>query len=463
MGRQHQQLSERADGLRGAGTSFVARLTANITPSLLNEFVASYTGDHIILTAIGPVGLPTGFTMGSLFPNGFEGKLPAFHFTGNGAYGGIADGTDQGNDVGVDTGYFPWKNANPTYTYRDNLTKIAGNHTMTIGAYFVFAQKNQENSLNQQGILTFDNGSANSSGNSFADLLGGNIASYSQADSQIIFYDRYKIFEPYFQDDWRITKRFTLNLGLRWSFLDGTRSATTRSSGLRPRSFPKRMPWEFLPMMVRWWTPTRSQIAAGDPRIFNGFIQCGAGGAPSGCLKNKLMNPAPRIGFAFDPHGDGKMAIRGGYGIFFEHQNGNEANAEVLQQGASPLILLATQSNILGYCSGGKRRRGGFHRNFRCRPFPFRTRRNGLMCSNGTWTCRESCRATFVTSVAYVGSKGTTSDAAARPEPTACGARQRKSVCAGAANNASGLRQPSTREQERSPTERPSQAQRRRI
>ena len=115
-------------GFAGPGTSFVARLTANISPSLLNEFVASYTSDHILLSAIGPVGLPSGFTMGSLFPNGFEGKLPAFHFTGNAAYGGIADGTDQGNDVGVDTGYFPWKNANPTYTYRENRRESHHDH-----------------------------------------------------------------------------------------------------------------------------------------------------------------------------------------------------------------------------------------------------------------------------------------------------------------------------------------------
>ncbi|MDP9339899.1 MAG: Plug and carboxypeptidase regulatory-like domain-containing protein [Acidobacteriota bacterium] len=391
----------------GPGTSFVARLTASITPTLLNEFVASYTGDHIILSAIGPVGLPTGFTMGSLFPNGFEGKLPSFHFTGNSAYGGIADGGDQGNDVGVDTGYFPWKNANPTYTYRDNLTKIAGNHTMTIGAYLAFSQKNQENSLNQQGILTFDNGSANSSGNSFADLLIGNIASYSQADSQLIFYDRYKIFEPYFQDDWRITKRFTLNLGLRWSFFGRYQERYKTEFGFTPSQFSQANALGISPDDGSLVDPnTGDPIAAGDPRIFNGFIQCGAGGAPSGCLKNKLMNPAPRIGFAFDPHGDGKTAIRGGYGIFFEHENGNEANAEVLQQGASPLILLAAQSNIPGYAAVGGAA-GGPSPQFPLSPFSIPDKAQWPYVQQWNLNVQRELPGHFVTSVAYVGSKGT--------------------------------------------------------
>jgi Carboxypeptidase regulatory-like domain/TonB-dependent Receptor Plug Domain len=394
-------------GFAGPGTSFVARLTANITPSLLNEFVASYTGDHIILTAIGPVGLPSGYTGGSLFPNGFEGKLPAFHFTGNGAYGGIADGSDQGNDVGVDTGYFPWKNANPTYTYRDNLTKIAGNHTMTIGAYFVFSQKNQENSLNQQGILTFDNGSANSTGNSFADLLGGNIASYSQANSQLIFYDRYKIFEPYFQDDWRITKRFTLNLGLRWSFFGRYQERYNTEFGFTPSQFSQANALGISPDDGSLVDPNTGQaVAAGDPRIFNGFIQCGAGGAPSGCLKNKLMNPAPRIGFAFDPRGDGKTAIRGGYGIFFEHQNGNEANAEVLQQGASPLILLASQSNVVGYSNIGSAA-VGLSPQFPLSPFSIPDQAQWPYVQQWNLDVQRELPGHFVTSVAYVGSKGT--------------------------------------------------------
>jgi len=73
-----------------------------------------------------------------------------------------------------------------------------------------------------------------------------------------------------------------------------------------------------------------------------------AGTSNAGCEKGHLFNPAPRIGFAFDPKGDGRTAIRGGYGIFFEHTNGNEADTEALES-SPPLIQVPTQYNISGY------------------------------------------------------------------------------------------------------------------
>ncbi len=133
----------------GPGSSFVARLNANITPTLLNEFVASYTADHIFLTAINNPALPANFPMGVLFANGQVGKLPAISLGSNPEYG-----TDGG--MTADTGYFPWNNANPVYTYRDNMTKIIANHTLQFGVYAAFAQKNEQNSPYIQGILTFD-------------------------------------------------------------------------------------------------------------------------------------------------------------------------------------------------------------------------------------------------------------------------------------------------------------------
>jgi hypothetical protein len=348
----------------GPGTSFVARLNANITPTLLNEFVASYTADHIFLTALNNPPLPANFPMGVLFANGQGGKLPAISLGNNPEYG--TDGS-----MTADTGYFPWNNANPVYTYRDNVTKIVGTHTLQFGVYTAFAQKNEQNSPYIQGILTFDSSNSSipgggSTGNAFADLLTGRISQFSQVNLQAKYYNRYRLVEPYFQDDWRVTKNFTLNLGVRLSLFGTYHERYRNAYNFDPNAFAAGaspvisdgsgvvQEGAFLP-------------GAGNP--FNGIVQCGGSGGTSaipslvtssfpdatvggnsndGCLKGHLFNPAPRIGFAWDPKGDGKMAIRGGYGVFFEHTNGNEGNTESLE-GSAPFSMNASQFNINGY------------------------------------------------------------------------------------------------------------------
>ena len=399
----------------GPGTSFVARLNANITPTLLNEFVASYTGDHIFLTTGGPVGLPSGFSMGSLFNNGFGGKLPAISFQTNAAYG---NGT-----VTSDTGYFPWHNANPTYTYRDNVTKIAGKHTLQFGAYLVFAQKNEANSPYVQGILFFDTSKAVSTGNAFADLLVGNIAKYQQTSLETQYYNRYRIVEPYFQDDWRVTSHLTLNLGLRVSLFGTYRERYQQAYNFDTNAYvAANAPAVFFnPANLN--DPRNGSLIAGSGNPFDGLVQCGGKGGTSavpanilaafpsstvgsssnaGCLKGHLFNPAPRIGFAWDPKGDGKMAIRGGYGIFYEHTNGNEGNTESLE-GSPPLVLTSAQSNIIGYGNIG----AGGGSLFALAPTSVPDKAVWPYMQQWNLNVQKELPSHIVLSASYVGSKGT--------------------------------------------------------
>jgi hypothetical protein len=315
----------------GPGVSLVARLTSTISPTLLNEFVASYTTDHISFASQGYWKLPSSFPMGYIYNNGAGGKLPAINISGGVAYGGGFGQDPEG--IWPEGAY----NSNPTYTYRDNLTKIVGRHNLQFGAYFVAAQKNELSSVQVNGSLTFDIGSPVSSGNAFADMLLGNIASFAQGSNQLKFYNRYKIVEPYFQDDWRVTDRLTLNLGVRVSLFGTYRDRYKHAYN-----------WD-----SNVYDPTTAPVLNPDGSVasgnqFDGLVQCGANGIPVGCLSGHLFNPAPRIGFAWDPRGNGKTAIRGGYGIFFEHANGNEADTEGMEGQSSPLLQSSTQLNIGG-------------------------------------------------------------------------------------------------------------------
>jgi hypothetical protein len=312
-------------------------------------------------------GLPQ-CAIGYLFNNGFGGKMPGINFLGtNAAYGG--------RGFAADPSYMPWSHSNPTYALRDDVGKTIGKHTLQFGGQYVLAQRNQANNAigaasgDLQGLLTFSN-LAHSTGNAFADFLTqsvfngvttGFIQSFTQDSARRRYYQAYQIAEPYFQDDWRVTSRVTLNLGLRvslfgtyhekyhnaWNWeasrLNATRFAVDPFNGVLLDKNAASTPIPF--------NPTTFAL---DPAIVSdlGLIQCGIGGTPSGCMKGHLLNPAPRIGFAWDPRGDGKTSIRGGYGIFFEHGTGNEANTGSLEA-SSPLVLSMSQPLPLNYpCIG---------------------------------------------------------------------------------------------------------------
>ena len=373
----------------GPGVSLVTRLNATFSPTLLNEFVFSYTTDHIILNNIGNWQRPTGFVVPDLFPGNGDGILPGINLVGDAYDGGF----------GEDAGYIPngIYNSNPTYTYRDNVSKIVGKHNLQFGAYAAFGQKNELGGElgagSIPGYLTFDQTTSISTGNPFADLLLGQISSYGQQDKRVKYFNRYKIVEPYFQDDWHVTNRLTVNLGLRVSLFGTYREKQKQAFNFDPAQYQAG---------VTTINPDGTVDGLFINGLPNGIVQCGVTtGVPVSCMEGHLFNPAPRIGFAYDPKGDGKTAIRGGYGIFFEHANGNEGNTESLEN-SPPLANAVQVNNISGY-SGSGTASGQFPLNVNA--IPIKARWPYIQ----QWHFdlqREVFRSTVAT-VSYVGSKGT--------------------------------------------------------
>jgi hypothetical protein len=380
------------------GVSLVFNLQWTPSTTLTNEFMMGYGANHISITNTTNAGaLPSGLTMTGLFNNGFGGKIPSFNIQGGASYGGLSQ----------DAGPVPFYNSNPTYTYRDTVTKLLHAHNLKTGFYFTANQKNEDAELNTQGYLGFSgnggtfytapqvNGGIPSTGNSFADFLVGDVATYTQSNQEPKYHFKFKIFEPFIQDDWHVTKKLTLNLGFRVSMF----GLYTEKNDLAYNFDPTKFNAADMPTV----DPNTGQLDFGPGQSINnlsGIVRCGHGGIPNGCMTGHIWNPAPRIGFAYDPFGDGKTAIRSAYGIFYEHTNGNEANAESLE-GQPPLVLTPIQFYIQGYQNIG----GGVY--FPLIPQSIPTKVKWPYMQQFHFDIQRELMKNTIATVSYVGSKGT--------------------------------------------------------
>ena len=332
----------------GPGKSAVLNIAHSFKPNLMNEFVMGYTVDHILLynqvgasSVAGSIDKPANWTAKNLFAaNSGNPLLPGFALCGGTPFCVFEDAANH-----------PWFNSNPIIIWKDNMAWTVGKHTLKFGFFLEKYRKNEQYGTETQGIMSFDDWGGNTTGNGLADMFLGRIQNYYEGTLTVggvpvggyaKGHWRMTAFEPYIQDDWKVTRKLTLNIGARYYLFTRIHDVTrpTIDSAFMPSLYNPR--YEKLLDSGGNIDNSAASLALGYAHDFttfgNGLVECGTGAILKGCQTPYYWTLAPRFGFAFDPWGNGKTVFRGGYGIYYEMGNGNEAQMEGIQ-GNPPVVL----------------------------------------------------------------------------------------------------------------------------
>jgi outer membrane receptor protein involved in Fe transport len=209
-----------------------------------------------------------------------------------------------------------------TFHWQDNLSWTKGHHDMKFGTDIRRVRNNFRFDFYNNGSFDFANFSSPFTGDGFADFVAGFPDNYFQF-SRAVYGIRTSSFDFYGQDSWKVLPRLTLDLGLRYEYNT-------------PQTDPHKEIIGFFP----------GQQSTKYPQAPTGLLYPGDPGTPGpGLLAPDKNNFAPRFGFSWDVLGTAKFVMRGGFGIFYDIEDG----ALNLQFGGQPPFGDVSNLNYFGF------------------------------------------------------------------------------------------------------------------
>jgi hypothetical protein len=359
------------------GHGYATTLTYTISPTMVNEFTYASDWDQYTYTSLDNYksedrslipGLPVLFppptanTQGRVASplNGYQNLLPTISFGGtpSNAMSYSRVGSVAGADYTI----------NPTWYWQDNFSKVVDTHSFKAGVYLEYNTKWQPAQRNYMGAFSFASSSSTplvNTNDGEVNALLGNVNSYSQYNNSTTFNVTYWNAEFYIQDNWKATRKLTLDYGVRFYHQTPQEDHNNTFVNFNPALYSKAaMPRIYVPGCSNGLTTCTSSTGlvakdpgtgatassgligdfvpnTGDPT--SGLQVLGVGGVPLAPYHMAPLALGPRIGFAYDLFGNGTTALRGGAGLFYNRLDGNQYYG---LSGQAPTTYQQTVNNV---------------------------------------------------------------------------------------------------------------------
>ncbi|MGA2117045.1 MAG: carboxypeptidase regulatory-like domain-containing protein [Bryobacteraceae bacterium] len=350
--------------------SIAAHETHIFSPSVVNELLGAVRhstegGPPVYPAAFNQVMTRSavGFTAGQFYP----GDNPLDIIPEVTSLAGVSDAPTLTYDFRlIETG------ADTTFDISDSLSIVHGAHTFKVGTYWNHRREFEGPEGTYAGAFDFSTNATNpeNSGNPFANMILGNFNTYTEAEYHVSVQSRATDWDNYVQDTWKVSKKLTLNLGVRVVYYT-------------PFSQDNLKEWNAADLILSQYSPSASArlykpaiingVRVGYDAISGSTVSAAAIGAfvpgtgsiapgsvlasnwtgPRGFIDHSPPRPEPRVGFSYDPFGNGKTSIRAGFGMFY--QTLTDGNIGFNMVGAPPnqITSLVYNGNVSTMLSAG--------------------------------------------------------------------------------------------------------------